>query len=87
MKFTKQAIEQVLKEYRDSISHVRHKEADIEEFMAQAAGTLFDYAAQFPQDTEFQYRIAGRYLPGAFMFPASGRYKWISGKRSCFAGT
>ena len=57
MKLSKQELTQIIAEYREAISKTKHKSEDIETFIQSASQTLFDYCAQFPEDTEFQYRI------------------------------
>lgn len=61
MKLTEHEIEKALTEYKNAIGQTRHKNADIEAFMESTSKTLFDYCAQFPEDTECQFRIRRRF--------------------------
>ena len=57
MKLTKKDIEEVIAQYREAIRQTKQNEADINSFIESVSKTLFDYCAQFPEGTEFQYNI------------------------------
>ena len=62
MELSEQKIVTALTEYNEAIGRTRLKKKDVDAFMESTSKTLFDYCKQFPEDTEFQYRIQRRFL-------------------------
>ena len=77
MKLTNSAINQILADYKGAIAQTKLNEVDLDSFMESTTNTLLDYAAQFPEDTEFDFQIRKQFHRPALRISIPGEKKDI----------